>query len=139
MDVNFFATLRDVAGARTLSFDLPEGVTVKELLDAVLERFPETGALTPAQRTFARDAARNQVWVIFEPDSLVLESDRHAEIAGRYEIVSRDGRRLRLRTTMKGSELTFDAHVDGDGLLLQQGRDRIVGFRRNSDEKSKLR
>ncbi|MHC4452156.1 MAG: ubiquitin-like small modifier protein 1 [Planctomycetota bacterium] len=40
MDVNFFATLRDVAGSRTLSFDLAEGVTVRELLDHVMEKFP---------------------------------------------------------------------------------------------------
>jgi molybdopterin synthase sulfur carrier subunit len=40
VDVNFFATLREVAGARTLTFDLPEGVTVRELIDHVLERFP---------------------------------------------------------------------------------------------------
>jgi len=40
MTVNFFATLRDVAGARSLDFDLPEGVTVRALLDHIIGRFP---------------------------------------------------------------------------------------------------
>jgi len=40
MDVNLYATLRQLAGARTLTFDLPDGVTVRELVDRVVERFP---------------------------------------------------------------------------------------------------
>ena len=40
MDVNFFATLRDLAGARTRTFDLEDGVTVRELIDHVLEKYP---------------------------------------------------------------------------------------------------
>ena len=40
MDVNFFATLRDLAGARTVAFDLSEGVSVSSLIDAVIARFP---------------------------------------------------------------------------------------------------
>jgi sulfur-carrier protein len=38
--VNFFATLRDIAGGKTVEFELEEGVTAKELLDTIIARFP---------------------------------------------------------------------------------------------------
>lgn len=40
MKVNFFATLRDIAGGKTVEFDVDHGITARELLDAVVERFP---------------------------------------------------------------------------------------------------
>jgi len=40
MKVNFFATLRDIAGGKTVEFDVDHGITAKELLDAVIEKFP---------------------------------------------------------------------------------------------------
>jgi molybdopterin synthase sulfur carrier subunit len=40
MKVNFYATLRDIAGRKTVEFDVNEGVTARELLDAVVTRFP---------------------------------------------------------------------------------------------------
>jgi sulfur-carrier protein len=40
MKVNFYATLRAIAGAKTIDFSVNEGVTAQELLDAILERFP---------------------------------------------------------------------------------------------------
>lgn len=40
MNVNFYATLRQVAGCKRVEFVLPAGTTVQRLLDAVLERFP---------------------------------------------------------------------------------------------------
>ncbi|MEM8883302.1 MAG: ubiquitin-like small modifier protein 1 [Planctomycetota bacterium] len=40
MDIRFYATLRELAGARELSFELPEGATVQMLIDQVIERFP---------------------------------------------------------------------------------------------------
>lgn len=40
MKVNFFATLRDIAGGKTVEFDLADGTTAKELLDAIVTRFP---------------------------------------------------------------------------------------------------
>lgn len=40
MKVNFFATLRDIAGGKTVEFDVEEGVTAIELLDAIIARFP---------------------------------------------------------------------------------------------------
>ena len=40
MKVNFFATLRDIAGGKTVEFDVEHGVTAQELLDKIIERFP---------------------------------------------------------------------------------------------------
>jgi molybdopterin synthase sulfur carrier subunit len=40
MKVNFFATLRDIAGGKTVEFDVDHGVTAQELLDTIIGRFP---------------------------------------------------------------------------------------------------
>ena len=40
MIVNFYATLRDIAGGKIIEFDVDHGVTAQELLDAIIERFP---------------------------------------------------------------------------------------------------
>jgi len=40
MKVNFYATLRDIAGGKTIEFDVNHGVTARELLDAIVDRFP---------------------------------------------------------------------------------------------------
>jgi len=40
MKVNFFATLRDIAGGKVVEFDVNHGITAKELLDAIIEKFP---------------------------------------------------------------------------------------------------
>jgi len=40
MKVNFFATLRDIAGGKTIAFDVNHDITAKELLDTIIERFP---------------------------------------------------------------------------------------------------
>lgn len=40
MKVNFYATLRPLAGEKSVEFDLPEGTTVLQLLDTVVTRFP---------------------------------------------------------------------------------------------------
>ncbi|MBX7252424.1 MAG: MoaD/ThiS family protein [Candidatus Promineofilum sp.] len=46
MKVNFFATLRQVTGQKTVDLDLPDGVTVQQVLDAVVNRYPAmTGML----------------------------------------------------------------------------------------------
>ncbi len=43
MKVNFYATLRPIAGQKTIEFDLEKGITAQLLLDAVVLRFPEMG------------------------------------------------------------------------------------------------
>ena len=40
MEVHFYATLRQLAGTKTVEFLLPETVTVWRLVTAVIERFP---------------------------------------------------------------------------------------------------
>jgi len=40
MKVNFFATLRDIAGGKVVEFDLEHGVTAQEILDAIIEKCP---------------------------------------------------------------------------------------------------
>ena len=40
MKINFFATLRQIIGQKTIDFDLPENVTVRELVEIVVTRYP---------------------------------------------------------------------------------------------------
>jgi len=40
MKVNFFATLRDIAGGKIVEFDVDHGVTAQELLNTIVVRFP---------------------------------------------------------------------------------------------------
>ena len=40
MKVNFYATLRDVTGQKTIEFDIPENTTVRQLVDAIVTRYP---------------------------------------------------------------------------------------------------
>jgi molybdopterin synthase sulfur carrier subunit len=40
MKVNFYATLRDIAGGKTVEFDVDHGITAQELLDAIINKFP---------------------------------------------------------------------------------------------------
>ena len=41
MQVNYFATLRQVVKSKTVDFDLPDGTTVRALLDEMIRRFPD--------------------------------------------------------------------------------------------------
>ena len=45
MEVSFYATLRDIVGAKRVQFDLPAGSTVRELLNEAGERYPRLKAL----------------------------------------------------------------------------------------------
>ncbi len=40
MNVNFYATLRTVTGQKSVEFDLPEGSTVGQLVQAIVTRYP---------------------------------------------------------------------------------------------------
>jgi sulfur-carrier protein len=44
MDVRFYATLRPIAGGKLVSFDIGDGATARDVLEAACERFP---ALAP--------------------------------------------------------------------------------------------
>ena len=41
MKVNFFATLRSIVGGKTVDFDVDHGITVTEMLDVMIARFPQ--------------------------------------------------------------------------------------------------
>jgi len=40
MKINFYATLRDIAGSKTVEFPLEEGASAREILEAIVNRFP---------------------------------------------------------------------------------------------------
>ncbi len=40
MQINFYATLRPIVGCRTVTFDMEHGITVREVIDGVVTRFP---------------------------------------------------------------------------------------------------
>ena len=40
MEVNFYATLRDVVGQKTVDIDIPENATVRQLVDSIVELYP---------------------------------------------------------------------------------------------------
>jgi len=40
MKVHFFATLRDIAGGKTVEIPVDHGVTAREVLEAVIAKFP---------------------------------------------------------------------------------------------------
>lgn len=40
MKVNFYATLREMAGGKTVEFPVPDNLTAQELLTEILTRFP---------------------------------------------------------------------------------------------------
>ena len=41
MKVNFYATYRAMVGQKTIEFDIPSGSTVNQLLDLIIERYPD--------------------------------------------------------------------------------------------------
>lgn len=40
MQVHFYATLRQIVGQKTVDIDIPEGSTVRDLIDEILELYP---------------------------------------------------------------------------------------------------
>ena len=40
MKVDFYATLREVAGQKTVDIEVPENATVRQLVDAIVTRYP---------------------------------------------------------------------------------------------------
>lgn len=66
MKVNFYATFRQIVGAKTIELPVGEGITVRQLIDAIITRYPglqrelldEQGNLYPYVHVFinGRDA-----------------------------------------------------------------------------------
>ena len=40
MNINFYATLRQITGKKTVELDLPDGITVREMLEKAFEAYP---------------------------------------------------------------------------------------------------
>jgi molybdopterin synthase sulfur carrier subunit len=40
MKVNFYATLRQIVGQKTIEIDLPPGITVTQMVEAIMEQYP---------------------------------------------------------------------------------------------------
>jgi sulfur-carrier protein len=40
MKVNFYATYRPIVGGKTVEFDVDHGITVQQLVEAIIARFP---------------------------------------------------------------------------------------------------
>ena len=40
MKVNFYATYRPIVGGKTIDFDVDHGITVQQLVEAIVARFP---------------------------------------------------------------------------------------------------
>jgi len=40
MKINFFATLRDIAGGKTVDFPIDHGISARDVLAAIIARFP---------------------------------------------------------------------------------------------------
>jgi sulfur-carrier protein len=40
MKVNFYATYRPIVGGKTVEFDLDQGITLRQLVQAIITRFP---------------------------------------------------------------------------------------------------
>ncbi len=60
--VLFFATLRDLAGTRSAQIDVPDGTTVRGLMDRVVQQYPNLKApietaLVAVNREYAHEDA----------------------------------------------------------------------------------
>lgn len=81
MKLNFFATLRQVTGQKTVEMELPEGVTAQGVLDAVVERYPamigmladEDGKLLGHCHMFIN--GRGVTYLLDQMDSVVQPTD----------------------------------------------------------------
>lgn len=40
MNINFYATLRQITGKKTVTLELVDGITVREMLEKVFEQYP---------------------------------------------------------------------------------------------------
>lgn len=82
MEINFYATLRQIAGQKTIVFDFAGDVTVQEILDAVVTRFPrmrdelldENGKLYPHVHLFVN--GRDAPYLPDAMDTAVQPSDK---------------------------------------------------------------
>lgn len=72
MKINFYATLRQIVGQKTVEFALADGVTVRELVEAVVDRYP---AMRPQLLNAAGDLHGHVHVFINGRDAQFLEDD----------------------------------------------------------------
>lgn len=145
MLVNFYATLRPIAGGKRVEFAFPENTTVKGLLSAVVERFPsmrrelldDEGELYAHVHVFVngRDAPYldNATSTVIRPGDRV---DIFPAVGGGAEVVGYDRTMcgipiwlLREYLEEIGGSVGEDGHVRGEGWVaeLTQLQDFGVG------------
>ncbi len=83
MKVHFCATLRPIVGGKTVEFEVEQGLTVREMLDVMIARFPrlktelldETGKMHGHVHFFVngRDAQflENGIQTVIQPDDVI--------------------------------------------------------------------
>jgi molybdopterin synthase sulfur carrier subunit len=83
MKVSFYATLRDIAGQKTVDFDIPEKASVRLLVDTISRKYPlmrdklllEDGSLRGYVHVFinGRDVRflERQLETVIEPDDTI--------------------------------------------------------------------
>jgi len=82
MKIHFYATLRQIAGQKRIEFDLPDGVTLRQTLAAILERFPpmapelvdENGDLYPHVHMFVN--GRDAPYLTNRMDTTIQPNDK---------------------------------------------------------------
>jgi molybdopterin synthase sulfur carrier subunit len=83
VQVNYFATLREIVGEKSAVFHLPDGVTVGHLIDVMVERYPglrtelldETGRLYSHVHVFVNGQdgpyLENQCDAVLQADDVI--------------------------------------------------------------------
>jgi molybdopterin synthase sulfur carrier subunit len=82
MKINFYATLRPIVGQKTIEFDLPEDVTVDQMVEIVVTRYPplraellnDKGELWPHVHVFVN--GRDAPYLLSAMDTVVSPGDK---------------------------------------------------------------
>ena len=82
MVINFYATLRPIAGRKAVAFELPKDTTVRDLLSAVVTRFPpmrrelldERGELYPHVHLFVN--GRDTPYLEHAAETVIRDGDK---------------------------------------------------------------
>jgi sulfur-carrier protein len=81
MKVNFFATLRPIVGSKSVEFEQVEGLTVRQLVQQVIHRYPalrrhllnEQGELYPHVHVFVN--GRDAPYLEYGMDTVLASTD----------------------------------------------------------------
>lgn len=82
MNINFYATLRQITGRKTVEFDLKEGATIRSLLSAIIKAYPDmerellddVGNLY--QHVHILVSGRDVPYLENQLDTVILETDK---------------------------------------------------------------